>query len=147
MPEGHGFCFTWELSIFPKSFDKSREQKQLFTVQRQEKEDRHALYMSADAVAVTTGTVDLSALSSGGGNLVIGTTTIAIAPTDNLATVIGKINAQTATTQVTASASAANHLVLTSADADTPVTIGGTTTFALLGELGLSVGTTIRPTC
>jgi flagellar hook protein FlgE len=97
--------------------------------------------LSADAVAVTTGTVDLSTLSSGGGNLVIGTTTIAIAPTDNLATVIGKINAQTATTQVTASASAANHLVLTSADADTPVTIGGTTTFALLGELGLSVGT------
>jgi flagellar hook protein FlgE len=97
--------------------------------------------LSADAVAVTTGTVDLSTLSSGGGNLVIGTTTIAIGATDNFATVISKINAQTATTQVTASASAANHLVLTSADADTPITIGGATTFAMLGELGLSIGT------
>jgi flagellar hook protein FlgE len=97
--------------------------------------------LHADAVAVMTGTTDLSSLSSVGGNLVIGSTTIALAAADNLATIISKINAQTATTHVTASASASNHLVLTSADADTPVTIGGATTFALLGELGLSIGT------
>jgi flagellar hook protein FlgE len=97
--------------------------------------------LSADAVAVTTGTTDLSTVSSVGGNLVIGTTTIAIAATDNLATIMSKINAQSATTKVTATASAANHLVLTSADADSPVTIGGTTTFGLLGELGVSIGT------
>jgi flagellar hook protein FlgE len=94
-----------------------------------------------DAVAVMTGTTDLSAVSSAGGNLVIGSTTIAITAADNFTTIRNKINAQTGTTGVTATASAANHLVLTSADADTPVTIGGATTFALLGELGLAVGT------
>jgi flagellar hook protein FlgE len=94
-----------------------------------------------DAVAVMTGTTDLAAVSSGGGNLVIGTTTIAIAAGDNFTTIRNKINAQTGTTGVTASASATNHLVLTSANADTAVTIGGATTFALLGELGVAVGT------
>jgi flagellar hook protein FlgE len=94
-----------------------------------------------DAVAAMTGTTDLSAVSSAGGNLVIGSTTIAITAADNFTTIRNKINAQTGTTGVTATASAANHLVLTSADADTPVTIGGATTFALLGELGLAVGT------
>ena len=74
---------------FPKIVRQIREsEKQLFAVRCQNEEDRYAFYMSADAVAVTTGTVDLSTLSSGGGNLVIGTTTIAIAATDNLATVI-----------------------------------------------------------
>ncbi|MEA2988881.1 MAG: flagellar hook protein FlgE [Alphaproteobacteria bacterium] len=97
--------------------------------------------LSPDAVAVLTGTADLSAISSVGGNLVINGTTIAIAATDDFATIRGKINAQTGTTGVTATASAANHLVLTSADADTAVTIGGASTLALLNETGLAVGT------
>jgi flagellar hook protein FlgE len=95
----------------------------------------------ADAVAVMTGTTDLSAVSSVGGNLVIGTTTIAIAAGDNFTTIRNKINAQTGTTGVAATASGTNRLVLTSANADTAVTIGGATTFALLGELGVAVGT------
>jgi flagellar hook protein FlgE len=50
-----------------------------------------------DAVAVMTGALDLSAVSSGGGNLVIGTTTIAIAAGDNFTTIRNKINAQIGT--------------------------------------------------
>jgi flagellar hook protein FlgE len=95
----------------------------------------------ADAVAVTTGTTDLSAVSSVGGNLVVNGTTIAIAASDNFTTIRAKINAQTGTTGVTASASATNRLVLTSGNADTAVTIGGASTFALLGELGVAIGT------
>jgi flagellar hook protein FlgE len=94
-----------------------------------------------DAAAVITGTTDLSAVSSVGGNLVINGTTIPIAATDNFATIQAKINAQTGTTGVTASASASNNLVLTSADADTAITIGGASTLALLNELGIAVGT------
>jgi flagellar hook protein FlgE len=97
--------------------------------------------LSPDAVATLTGTTDLSAVSSVGGNLVINGTAIAIAATDNFATIQGKINAQTGTTGVTASASASNRLVLTSGNADTAVAIGGASTLALLTELGLAVGT------
>jgi flagellar hook protein FlgE len=96
--------------------------------------------LSPDAVAVLTATSDLSALSSAGGNLVLNGTTIAIAAGDNFTTIRNKINAQTATTGVTATASPTNHLVLTSSDADTAVSIGGASTFNLLGELGLAVG-------
>jgi flagellar hook protein FlgE len=94
-----------------------------------------------DAVAVTTGTTDLSAVSSVGGDIVINGTTITIAATDNFTTIRTKINAQTGTTGVTATASASNRLVLTSANADTAVAIGGGSTLALLNELGLVVGT------
>jgi len=98
-----------------------------------------------DAAAVLTGTLDLSAVSSVGGNLVINGTTIAIAATDNFTTIRNKINAQTGTTGVTATASASNRLVLTSGNADTAVTIGGASTLNLLNELGIAVGT-VNPT-
>ncbi len=65
---------------------------------------------------------------------------IAIAPAANAAAVLAAINGSAA--GVTATLSASNHLVLTSATADTNVAIGGATTLALLGELGLAVGTT-----
>jgi len=94
---------------------------------------------------VLTGTLDLSAVSSVGGNLVINGTTIAIAATDNFTTIRNKINAQTGTTGVTATASASNRLVLTSGNADTAVTIGGASTLNLLNELGIAVGT-VNPT-
>ena len=98
--------------------------------------------LSPDAVAVGTGSVDISALSSAGGTIEINGTPIAIGAGDNAAAAIAAINAQTGTTGVTASLNGSNRLVLTSADADTNVAIGGTSTLSLLGELGLNVGTT-----
>ena len=95
-----------------------------------------------DAAAVATATADISGLTSAGGSLVINGTAIALAAGDNAAAVVTKINAQTGTTGVTASLSATNRLVLTSANADTAVTIGGASTLSVLTELGLSVGTT-----
>jgi flagellar hook protein FlgE len=94
-----------------------------------------------DGVAVMTGTTNLAAVSSVGGNLVLNGTPIAIAATDDFATIRTKINAQTGLTGVTATASPSNHLVLTGGNADTAVAIGGASTFALMTELGLSVGT------
>lgn len=99
--------------------------------------------LSPDAVAVATGSVDLSALSSaGGGTIEINGTSIAIAAADNAAAVVSKINLQSGTTGVTASLNGSNRLVLTSANADTNVAIGGASTLALLSELGMNVGTT-----
>lgn len=95
-----------------------------------------------DAAAVATGTADISALSSSAGNIVINGTPIAIPAASNAAAIIAAINLQTGTTGVTASLNASNRLVLTSGDADTPVTIGGTSTLALLTEVGHAVGTT-----
>lgn len=95
-----------------------------------------------DAAAIATGTADISALSSAGGNIVINGTPIAIGAGDNAAAIVTAINLQTGTTGVTASLNASNRLVLTSGSADTPVTIGGTSTLALLTEVGHAVGTT-----
>ena len=61
---------------------------------------------------------------------------------DNAATVVNAINAQTNVTGVTASINGANHLVLTSANADTAITIGGATSANLLAELGVAAATT-----
>jgi flagellar hook protein FlgE len=97
--------------------------------------------LSPDAVAVLNGTMDLSTVASVGGNIVINGTAIAIAANDDFTTIRNKINAQSATTGVTATASAANRLVLTSANADTNITVGGASTLNLLNEFGLSVGT------
>lgn len=99
----------------------------------------------ADAAAVLTGANDISTLSSAGGNLVINGTTIAIAAADNATAIKNKINAQTGTTGVTASSSASGHLVLTSGNADTAVTIGGASSGGLLTELGVAIGT-VNPT-
>jgi len=98
--------------------------------------------LSPDAAAVATGTVDISGLSSAGGTLNINGTNITITAGMNAAAIEAAIDAQSGTTNVSASISASNRLVLTSANADTNVTIGGSSTLALLTELGLSVGTT-----
>jgi flagellar hook protein FlgE len=99
--------------------------------------------LTPDAVAVSTGSVDISALSSAaGGTLQINGTNIAIAAGDDETALISKINLQSGTTGVTASMNGGGRLVLTSADADTHVEIGGGSTLALLSEIGLSVGTT-----
>jgi flagellar hook protein FlgE len=102
--------------------------------------------ISADAPAVMTGTTDISALTSAGGNLVLtgaGTATVAIAAGDNAAAILGKINAPgvVAVTHITAALDPTNHLQLTSADADTPVTVGLASTNNLLNEFGIAVGT------
>jgi flagellar hook protein FlgE len=95
-----------------------------------------------DAVAVSTGTVDIGALSSAGGTLVINGTNITINAGDNAAAIVAAIDAQVGTTGVDASLTAGNQLRLTSDTADRHITIGGATTISLLGELGISVGTT-----
>lgn len=95
-----------------------------------------------DAVATATGGTDISTLASAGGTLSINGTAIAIGAGDNAAAIQAAINAQTGTTGVSATLNANNQLVLTSADADTAVTIDGASTLAVLGELGLAVGTT-----
>ena len=101
-----------------------------------------------DAPAVMTGTTNISALSSTGGNLVLtgsGSATIAIPAGATAAVVQAQINAQTGTTGISASLNGSNHLVLTSANADTAVAIGGASTASLLTELGLTVST-VNPT-
>jgi flagellar hook protein FlgE len=95
-----------------------------------------------DAVATATGGVDISTLVSAGGTLSINGTAIAIGVGDDATAIQAAINAQTGTTGVSATLNSSNQLVLTSADADTAVTIDGTSTLALLTELGLAVGTT-----
>jgi flagellar hook protein FlgE len=98
--------------------------------------------LSGDAVATATGSVDISVLASAGGTLEINGTPITINAGDDATDVLAAINAQTGTTGVTASVNSSNRLVLTSDDADTHIEIGGTSTLALLGELGMNVGTT-----
>ncbi|MFA6267542.1 MAG: flagellar hook-basal body complex protein, partial [Pseudolabrys sp.] len=94
-----------------------------------------------DAAAVTTGSADLTSLSSAGGTLEINGTSIAIAAGDNAAAIAAKINLQTGTTNVGATV-VANKLVLTGTDASTNIAIGGASTLSVLTELGVSVGTT-----
>jgi flagellar hook protein FlgE len=98
--------------------------------------------LAPDAVAVGTGIIDLSTLASAGGTLEINGTSIAIANGDDATDTLAAINAQTGTTGVTASLNGTNRLVLTSANADTNIEIGGASSLSLLGELGLSVGVT-----
>jgi flagellar hook protein FlgE len=99
--------------------------------------------LSPDAAAVLTGTLNVSALVSvAGGTLDINGTPISILAGDDTTAIMAAINLQTGTTGVTATLSAANRLVLTSGNADTNIAIGGTSTLALLNELGVSVGTT-----
>jgi len=98
--------------------------------------------LSADAAAVLTGTTDISALSSAGGTLVINGTGITVNSGDGAAQVLAAINAQTATTGVSAALNGSNQLELTSADALTAINIGAGSSGGLLTELGLSVGIT-----
>ncbi|MCF8477595.1 MAG: flagellar hook-basal body complex protein [Pseudolabrys sp.] len=99
--------------------------------------------ISPDAAAVLTGTANIGALvSAGGGTLDINGTPITINPGDNAAAIILAINAQTGATNVSAALDGSNQLVLTGTDAATNISIGGTSTLAVLTELGMSVGTT-----
>jgi flagellar hook protein FlgE len=95
-----------------------------------------------DAVAVNTGTQDISGLASAGGTLVLNGTNIVIGAGANAAAIVAAIDAQIGVTGIDASLSGTNRLVLTSANADTNIAIGGGSTISLLNELGLAVGTT-----
>jgi flagellar hook protein FlgE len=98
-----------------------------------------------DAVAVVTGGVALPGTMVNAGTFTIqgsggAPTNIVITAGMTPAQVVNAINTA-APAGVTASLSGTNKLVLTSANADTAVAIGGSAT-ALFTELGLSVGTT-----
>jgi Flagellin hook IN motif len=101
--------------------------------------------LTPDAVATVAGANDISALSSAGGTLVINGQSVTINAGDNAAAVLSDINGQSGTTGVSASLDSGNHLVLTSANAATAVTVGGTSSASVLSELGLSA-TTTNPT-
>ena len=94
--------------------------------------------LSHDAAAVVTGAT-LPATLANPGAFTIGSTTITLAGGETPAQVVAAINAA-APAGVTASL-VGGKLTLTSADADTGITIGGTDT-ALMAELGISVGVT-----
>jgi flagellar hook protein FlgE len=99
--------------------------------------------LSGDAAAVLTGSQALTTYTSAaGGTLIINGSPVTINPGDNAAAVVSAINLLTGTTNVTASLDGSNNLVLTGGDAVTNIAIGGASTLSLLGELGLSVGTT-----
>jgi len=97
--------------------------------------------LQPDAPAVDTGTTDISGLPTGGntGSLVLNGTPISIASTDSATTILQQINAQTATTGVTATLNASNNLVLTSANATTNISTAGSTA-SILTELGVGTG-------
>lgn len=94
-----------------------------------------------DAPATTLGGQNLSALISAGGTLVINGTPITINPGDDATAVLAAIGLQSGTTGVGAALNGSNQIVLTSADADTAISIGAGSTAGLLSELGLAVGT------
>lgn len=101
--------------------------------------------LSNDAPAVLTASTSIVApwTSAAGGTLDINGTPITINAGDDATAVLAAINGATGTTNIGATLDGANHLVLTGTDAITNLTIvGGTSTLALLGELGLSAGTT-----
>ena len=94
----------------------------------------------ADAVAVVTGSAVLPGTTVNTGTFSINGQAVTLAAGRTPAQVRDDINA-TNPPGVTASLDPSNHLVLTSADADTAVAITGAAT-SLLAEIGLSVGTT-----
>jgi flagellar hook protein FlgE len=98
--------------------------------------------LKGDAAAVVTGSASLTTLSSAGGTLSINGTTITIPAGADKTAIKTAINTAM-NPSVTASLDTSDKLVLTSADADTNITVDGSgSTLALLGELGLSAGTT-----
>jgi flagellar hook protein FlgE len=94
-----------------------------------------------DAAAVDTGTTNLATLPTGGntGSLILNGTTISINAADSATTILQKINAQTATTGISATLNASNNLVLTSKDAVTNISTAGSTA-SILTELGVGAG-------
>jgi flagellar hook protein FlgE len=97
--------------------------------------------LQPDAAAVDTGTTNIASLPTGGntGTLTLNGTGIAINAADSAATILQKINAQTATTGVSAALNAANNLVLTSKDAVTNISTAGSTA-SIITELGIGTG-------
>jgi flagellar hook-associated protein 3 FlgL len=98
--------------------------------------------LSPDAIASVAGAQDISALSSGGGTLIINGQPVTINAGDNATATLADINGESATTGVTASLDSGNHLVLQSQNAATAVAIGGGSSASVLTELGLSAATT-----
>ncbi len=96
--------------------------------------------LAPDAPAVVTGTQDISTLPVGGvaGTIDINGTIVTILATDTAANILTNIT--TNVPGVTATLDGTNQLVLTSANPSTNITIGGTSTLALLNKLGLTVG-------
>ena len=94
----------------------------------------------ADAVAVDTGGQSLPGAMVNAGTLTINTQAINITAGMTPTQVKNAINAA-APPGVAATLDGTNHLILTSADAKTAITVSGSTP-ALLTELGLSAGTT-----
>jgi flagellin len=105
--------------------------------------------LPTETIASTAGTGDLTSFGANGGNLVIDfngapTQTIAIANGDSQSTILSKINAVVGTggtNQITATADASHHLVLTAKSADTSFTIDPVSTDATSAALGLVEGT------
>ncbi|MBV8835311.1 MAG: hypothetical protein JO000_02135 [Alphaproteobacteria bacterium] len=104
--------------------------------------------ITPDANAKVTGTANLGfPYASAGGTLVLNGVSVTVNPGDNLATILGSINAPGVSTLTGITATApgpGNHLTLTQADDDQPVNLTGTSP-SLLTEFGMGAGTT-QPT-
>jgi flagellar hook protein FlgE len=98
--------------------------------------------LQADAVATYTGTAVAPATTANAGTITINGQAIAFAAGRTPAQIVSDINTHVPPPPgVTASLDTTGHLVLTSADPDTAVTVTSSST-ALLTELGVAVGTT-----
>jgi flagellin-like hook-associated protein FlgL len=104
--------------------------------------------LPAETIASIAGTGDLTSFGANGGNLVIAfnggpTQTIAIANGDSQSTILSKINAVVGaggTNQITATADASHHLVLTAKSADISFTIDPASTDNVSAALGIVEG-------
>src|SRR5262245_46738503 len=94
----------------------------------------------ADAPAVVQGNVDLSAFVGAGETFDLNGSPITI-PAGLLSANLAAINAQTTPLGVTVSLDGSNQLVMTSADADTPVNLTNPSPGGLFGTLGITGGT------
>jgi flagellar hook protein FlgE len=94
--------------------------------------------------ATATGGADLSSLTLGSnGTIVLNGTTINLLAGDDITAILGRINSQSAVTEVTASLDTSNQLVLTSSNQSADLDIDGTAA----GSLGFSsVPLTTSPT-
>ncbi|MEH6797846.1 MAG: flagellin hook IN motif-containing protein [Halopseudomonas sabulinigri] len=92
---------------------------------------------SAESVIVAGTFVDDKLIAAAAGNLTLNGTDIALAENDSLEGVVGKINAQTSTTGVTASVSDTGEIALSSAN--TVSTVGSTAATTTALGLGASI--------
>jgi flagellar hook protein FlgE len=104
---------------------------------------RWAKVSASSMPATTTGAANLSGAFTVGagndGNVTINGTNIALLAADDAAAVLSRINAQSATTGVTASMNTSGQLVLTSNDTSNNLVLTGTA--ATLTQLGLTANT------